>query len=176
MENFELSFPTRIFFGKDVVNTVGEAVCKLGHTVMVVYGQSSVLKSGLYLRVEKSLQDAQCRVVSGGGVLSNPKFDGILLLAQRAKAEKVDCLLALGGGSVIDTAKALAAYLASSEQDQFWSRHFEQYIPVTKALPLAVVLTIPASGSETSDSCVISDVNSCIKRIASGPALIPSIS
>ena len=176
MENFELSLPTHIYFGKNVVNTVGEAVHTLGHTVMVVYGKSSVLKSGLYMRVEKSLKDAQCRVVSGGGVLPNPKFDSILLFAQIAKAEKVDCLLALGGGSVIDTAKALSAYLAASAPDTFWKEHFEQYIPVTKALPLAVVLTIPASGSETSDSCVISDAKSGIKRIASGPALIPSLS
>ncbi len=176
MENFELSFPTRIAFGKDVVDRVGEAVRTLGTVVMVIYGRASVVDSGLYLRVEKCLQDAQCQVVSGGGVLPNPKFDSVLSLAKKAKEEQVDCLLALGGGSVIDTAKALAAYLASSRQDQFWSRHFEQYVPIAKALPLVVALTIPASGSETSDSCVIADTYSGIKRIASGSALVPSVS
>lgn len=176
MENFELALPTHICFGKDVVDTVGEAVRTLGHTVMVVYGQASVLKSGLYQRVEKSLKDAQCRVVSGGGVQQNPKYDGVLSLARKAKEEQVDCLLALGGGSVIDTAKALSAYLVASDPDKFWKDHFEQYLPVSKALPLAVVLTIPASGSETSDSCVLSDVDTGIKRIASGPALIPTLS
>lgn len=176
MENFELLLPTHIYFGKDMVDKVGESVRALGHTVMVVYGQSSVLKSGLYQRVEKSLKDAQCRVVNGGGVQPNPKYDGVLSLAMKAKEEQVDCLLALGGGSVIDTAKALSAYLTSSDPSQFWSEHFEQFVPVSKALPLVVVVTIPASGSETSDSCVISDVNTGIKRIASGSALIPSVS
>ncbi len=176
MENFELSLPTHIYFGKDVVNLVGEAVRALGHTVMVVYGQSSVLRSGLYQKVEQSLKDAQCRVVSGGGVQPNPKYDGILSLARKAKEEQVDCVLALGGGSVIDSAKALCAYLATSNPARFWKDHFEQFVPVTKALPLAVILTIPASGSETSDSCVVSDVHTGIKRIASGRALIPAVS
>ncbi|MDY0289014.1 MAG: iron-containing alcohol dehydrogenase [Sphaerochaeta sp.] len=175
MENFELSLATHIYFGKDVVDRVGEAVSALGQAVMVVYGQSSVIRSGLLQRVEKCLKDAQCRVVDGGGVLPNPKFDGVLSLAKKAKEAQVDCLLALGGGSVIDTAKALAAYLAASDPDQFWRQHFELFVPVTNALPLAVVLTIPASGSETSDSCVISDVQTGIKRIASGPVLVPRV-
>ena len=176
MKTFELSLPTHIYFGKDVVDRVGLAVQAVGQTVMVVYGQSSVIRSGLYQRVEKSLEDAQCRVVSGGGVLPNPKFGGVLTLAQKAKAEEVDCVLALGGGSVIDTAKALSAYLATTNPETFWGEHFEQFVPITKALPLVVVVTIPASGSETSDSCVISDEQTGIKRIASGPALIPSVS
>lgn len=176
MENFELSLATHIYFGKDVVDRVGEAVSALGRTVMVVYGQSSVIRSGLYQRVENCLKDAQCRVVDGGGVLPNPKFDGVLSLASKAKEEQVDCLVALGGGSVIDTTKALAAYLAAADPDKFWSEHFEQFVPVAKALPLAVVLTIPASGSETSDSCVISDMHTGIKRIASGPLLVPLVS
>lgn len=176
MEAFELLFPTHIHFGRDVVDRVGEAVKSLGKTVMVVHGQGSVMKSGLFNRIEKNLTDSGCKVVDGGGVKPNPTYDGVLRLAQNAKNHQVDCLLAVGGGSVIDTAKALAGLLVHLNPNEYWTNHFEQYQPVMEALPIAVVLTIPASGSETSDSCVISDTMTGHKRIASGPALVPKVS
>ncbi|MEA5029998.1 NADH-dependent butanol dehydrogenase A [bioreactor metagenome] len=176
MESFDLLFPTHIHFGRDVVDQVGEAVKGIGTTVMVVFGQNSVIRSGLYARVEQCLIASGCTVVRGGGVLPNPTYAKVLALSEVAREHQVDCLLALGGGSVIDTAKALAGLLVASDPKQYWTDHFENYKPVVQALPLAVVLTIPASGSETSDSCVISDTKTGMKRIASGSALTPRAS
>lgn len=176
MEGFDLLFPTHIRFGRDVVDQVGDAVKTLGKTVLVVYGQGSVVHSGLLQRIEQSLASSGCRFVSIGGVRPNPTYDGVLNLAEAAKLHQVNCLLAVGGGSVIDTAKALAGLLVHSDPDSYWANHFEQYQPIKDALPIAVVLTIPASGSETSDSCVISESETGHKRIASGPALVPKVS
>ncbi len=176
MESFELLFPTHIRFGRDVVDQVGEAVKGTGTTVLVVFGQNSVIRSGLFAEVEQLLVSCGCKVVSGGGVKPNPTYEGVLALAEIAKRHQVDCLLALEGGSVIDTAKALAGLLVASDPKQYWTDHFENYTPVDQALPPAVVLTIPASGSETSDSCVISETKTGLKRIASGPALVPKVS
>ena len=176
MESFDLLFPTHIHFGRDVVDQVGEAVKSLGKTVLVVYGQGSVVRSGLLERVEHSLAQSGRTVVRGGGVLPNPTYANVLVLAEVAKLHQVDCVLAVGGGSVIDTAKALAGLLVHTEPDLYWTKYFEQFQPVEQALALAVVLTIPASGSETSDSCVISETTSGQKRIASGPALVPKVS
>ncbi len=176
MEGFDLLFPTHIRFGRDVVDQVGDAVKTLGKTVLVVYGQGSVVHSGLLQRIEQSLASSGCRFVSIGGVRPNPTYDGVLNLAEAAKLLQVNCLLAVGGGSVIDTAKALAGLLVHSDPDTYWTNHFEQYQPIKDALPIAVVLTIPSSGSETSDSCVISESETGLKRIASGSALIPRVS
>jgi len=176
VEAFDLLFPTYIRFGRDVVDQVGEAVKTLGRTVLVVYGQASVVRSGLLQRVTQSLASSGCKVVDGGGVKPNPTYDGVQKLAEIAYQYQVDCLLAVGGGSVIDTAKALAGLLVHSDPDTYWTNHFEQYQPIKEALPIAVVLTIPASGSETSDSCVISESETGLKRIASGPALVPRVS
>ncbi len=176
MEGFDLLFPTHIHFSRDVVDQVGDAVKTLGKTVLVVYGQGSVVHSGLLQRIEQSLASSGCRFVSIGGVRPNPTYDGVLNLAEAAKLHQVNCLLAVGGGSVIDTAKALAGLLVHSDPDSYWANHFEQYQPIKDALPIAVVLTIPASGSETSDSCVISESETGHKRIASGPALVPKVS
>lgn len=176
MRDFIFHIPTFICFGKDSLMHIEDKVCSLGKTIMVVHGKTSVVKSGLYRRVVDLITQADCSVVDGGGVPQNPRFATVIELAAIAKRNGVDCLLAVGGGSVIDTCKILAAYLVTSDSSTFWEKHFEQFCPISQALPIAVVLTIPASGSETSDATVISDSETGIKRIACGPALIPAVS
>ena len=176
MNNFIFHIPTTVCFGEDSLKHIGDKVGSLGNRVMVVHGKTSVVKSGLFQRVVDALTQSGCIVFDGGGVPPNPSYTTVKKIVAIAKENNVNCLLAVGGGSVIDTSKAVASCMLTSNYSGFWQQHFEQFVPITQALPLAVVLTIPASGSETSNACVISDEHTGIKRIASGPAIIPAVS
>lgn len=156
MNNFDYVNRTRIVFGKDEENRIGEILHGYGYKkVLLHYGKSSVKKSGLLDRVIASLTAVGIDYVELGGVAPNPK----LTLARRGveivKADTdIDCILAVGGGSVIDSAKAIAAgrYYDGDVWD-FYALQTE----VKGALPLATVLTIPAAGSESSNATVITN-------------------
>ena len=109
MKNFELCIPTKIVFGKERVSEIGSYAKEYGKKLLLVYGKSSIKESGIYDTVMKSLNDAGLTVFEHPGVKSNPILshakEGILI----AKSKKVDFILAVGGGSVLDEAKAIAA-------------------------------------------------------------------
>ena len=156
MKKFEFYAPTEIIFGQDTECRTGEMAKLYGaNKVFVVYGGQSAKKSGLIDRVEKSIQDAGLACMMSGGVVPNP----LLSTAERMKKEAIDFgadfILAVGGGSVIDTAKAVAIGVANPEVDlwKFWTRE----VPLNKSLPFGTVLTIAAAGSEMSDTTVISN-------------------
>ena len=145
MNNFTFYSPTEFVFGKGTENQVGELACKHGATnVLLVYGCGSVVRSGLLGRVKDALGKAGIPFVELGGVQPNPVdskvYEGISL----ARREGVDMVLAVGGGSVIDTAKAIAAGVPYD--GDFWDFYIQK-ARVRKALKVAVVLTIPAAGS-----------------------------
>ena len=173
MENFNFYAPTYFAFGKGKEAETGKLVKRFGGTkVLIHYGGGSVVRSGLLDRVKKSLDEEQIAYVELGGVKPNPRsglvYEGIDL----CRAEKVDFILAVGGGSAIDSAKAIAAGVVYD--GDFWD--FYEGKPVTAALPIGTVLTIAAAGSEGSPDSVITKEEGMVKRGASGEAYRPKFS
>lgn len=157
MQDFEMHLPTKVIFGKGTESRVGMEVknyqCR---KVMIVYGGGSVAKSGLLERVKQSLQQEGISYVEWGGVQPNPRLDHAERGAALAIREQVDFVLGVGGGSVIDTAKAIAHGTANPGEKlwDIWTRK----AALTKSLPVGVVLTISAAGSEMSNSAVLTNM------------------
>ncbi len=154
MLNFDFQNATRILFGKGTQRSVGELLKPHGSKVLLHYGGSSIKKSGLYDEVVASLRAAGVDFVELGGVVPNPRLtlvhEGIAL----CRREGVDLILAVGGGSAIDSAKAIA--MGVYYDGDVWDI-YEQHKPIQQALPVATILTIPAAGSEASTSTVITN-------------------
>lgn len=153
MNNFTFFSPTKFVFGRGVESRTGELCKQFGGTkVLLVYGGGSVVKSGLLGRIEASLTEAGIKYVEFGGIQPNPidtkVYEGIELV----RKEGIDFILPVGGGSAIDTAKAIA--VGVPYQGDFWDFYVGK-AKVTSALPVATVLTIPAAGSEGSGDSVI---------------------
>ena len=173
MNNFQFYSPTCFVFGKDTESQAGECVKRFGGTkVLIHYGGGSVVRSGLLDRVKKSLDAEGISYVELGGVKPNPRsglvYEGIDL----CKKENVDFILAVGGGSVIDSSKAIAA--GTVYDGDFWD--FYQGKRIEKALSVGTVLTIAAAGSEGSPDSVITKEEGMFKRGASGDAIRPKFS
>lgn len=161
MDNFTFCTPTRYLFGRGVENEVGR-LCKNAEwkNVMIVYGGGSAVKSGLLDRVTASLNAEGISHISLGGVKPNPTDDRVYEGIDRCRRSGADALLAVGGGSVIDTAKAIACGVPYD--GDFWD-FFAGKAVVGPALPLGVVLTIPAAGSEGSGNSVITRIDGLLK-------------
>lgn len=155
MENFQYHMYTDIVFGKGAEKQVAKKVKEYGGTkVMLVYGGGSVKRSGLYDIVVAELNDAGIPFIELGGVQPNPRLSLVKKGLEQAKAEGADFFLAVGGGSVIDTAKAIA--LGMVYGDDFWKIFQKKLVP-TQMAPVGTIHTISATGSETSRSSVIKD-------------------
>ena len=173
MENFNFYSPTYFAFGKDREVDCGNLVKRFGGSkVLIHYGGGSVVSSGLLDRVKKSLEEAGLTYVELGGVMPNPRSGLVYQGIDLCREEKVDFILAVGGGSTIDSAKAIAA--GTLYEGDFWD--FYQGKGVEKALPVGTVLTIAAAGSEGSPDSVITHEDGMIKRGASGDAIRPKFS
>lgn len=173
MENFSFYAPTYFAFGKDAENQCGQLVKRFGGSnVLIHFGGGSVIKSGLLDRVKKSLAAENIAYTELGGVKPNPRsglvYEGIKLCREK----KIDFILAVGGGSTIDSSKAIAA--GAVYDGDFWD--YYEGKPVEKALPIGTVLTIAAAGSEGSPDSVITKEDGMIKRGASGEAYRPKFS
>ena len=156
MFGFTYFAPTKVVFGKDTEKQAGALVRACGGSrVLVHYGGSSALKSGLIGRVVKSLDEAGIFHVELGGVVPNPHLGKVREGIELAKQNDIDFLLAVGGGSVIDSAKAIAYALADPDHD-VWEL-FQGKRSAVGCFPVASVLTIAAAGSEMSNSCVITN-------------------
>lgn len=161
--NFEFYAPTRVVFGKHTEARTGELAREYGaKNVLLVYGGKSAVRSGLLALVKTSLEEAGLRHLELGGVVPNPRLDKVYEGIALGKRENVDFILAVGGGSAIDTAKAIAYGLAEPEED-VWDL-FAHTRTARGCLPVASVLTIAAAGSETSKSCVITNERTGEKR------------
>lgn len=153
MDNFEFYRPTAYHFGAGLENEVGKIIKDCGkQRVLVVYGGGSCIQSGLLSRVENSLKAEGIYYVCQGGVVPNPRADLVYKLIEIGRNEQVDFVLAVGGGSVIDSAKAAAIGIVNDVD--FFDFFLRKYAP-QQALEVGVVLTIPAAGSEGSCSAVI---------------------
>ena len=173
MDNFSFYAPTYFAFGKDAESQAGALVKRFGGTkVLLHYGGGSVVRSGLLDRVKASLDAEGIAYVELGGVRPNPRSGLVYEGIELCKREQVDFILALGGGSAIDSSKAIAA--GTVYDGDFWD--FYEGKPVEAALPIGTVLTIAAAGSEGSPDSVITKEPDMIKRGASGEAYRPRFS
>ena len=173
MNNFTFYSPTYFVFGKETENQAGQYVKRFGGSrVLIHYGGGSVVRLGLLDRVKKSLEAEGLGYVELGGAQPNPRsglvYEGIDL----CRKEGVDFVLAVGGGSTIDSAKAIAA--GTVYQGDFWD--YYQGKEVKEALPVGTILTIAAAGSEGSPDSVITREEGMYKRGASGEAFRPRFS
>lgn len=170
MNNFTFYSPTEFVFGKGVENQVGELCARYGaKRVMIVYGGGSVVRSGLLERVKSALAAVQMESCELSGVQPNPIDTKVREGLALAKDFQPDFLLPVGGGSVIDTAKAIA--VGYYYEGDFWDFYIGKAKP-QKALPLGVVLTIPAAGSEGSGNTVITNTETKVKNGLRMPMLL----
>ncbi|MDD4512734.1 MAG: iron-containing alcohol dehydrogenase [Eubacteriales bacterium] len=173
MNNFTFYAPTYFAFGAEQENNAGKYVRRFGGSkVLIHYGGGSVVRSGLLGRVKASLEAEGISYIELGGVHPNPLSGLVYEGIELCRKEKIDFVLAVGGGSTIDSSKAIAA--GTVYDGDFWD--FYQGKPVTKALPIGTVLTIAAAGSEGSPDSVITKEEGMFKRGASGEALRPAFS
>lgn len=163
MRDFEYYAPTRVIFGKDTHYQIGQLLKERNcQKVLIHYGGNSALSSGLLEEVKTCLKESGIDFVTLGGVVPNPRLSKVREGIALCKKEGVDFLLAVGGGSVIDSCKAIG-YGVANPQCDVWDFFLRKETP-TACLPVGVILTIAASGSEMSGSCVITNEDGWLKR------------
>lgn len=173
MENFTIYNPTQLVFGKNILDKLGELTVPFGKTVLLMTGKGSVKKYGYFDQVLNQLQSAGCRVIEYDGIKPNPLVDDVEKASQIAMEENVSVIVALGGGSVIDSAK-IVSVCAASELDP-WKVMTWKAKPKT-ALPLITVLTLAATGTEMNDAAVLQNLKTAQKIGYVSPLLYPKIS
>lgn len=162
MFNFNYFAPTKVVFGRETESKVAELISEFGgKKVLIHYGGGSVIRSGLMKKITDLLDAASISHVSFGGVVPNPRLSLVYEGIDLCKKEEVDFILAIGGGSTIDSAKAIG-YGVANEGD-IWD-FYENKRNATACLPIGVILTLPAAGSEMSSAAVITKEDGQIKR------------
>ena len=168
MQNFIYETPTKIYFGKDEEAKVGKILREFApKKVLIHYGGQSAKKSGLLDRVKKALEDENISYVELGGVVANPELSLVRKGIALCLSEGVDFVLAVGGGSVLDSAKDIANGAANPDVD-VWDYSLKKCVP-EKTLKKGAILTLSAAGSEMSNSCVITNMETGEKRGYSCP-------
>lgn len=154
--------PTRIHFGKDSLNSLKEEIENFGETVLLLYGKNSIKKIGLYDKVIKILKDNGKKVIELSGVMANPTYEKVLEGGKLVRDNNVDLILGVGGGSVIDCAKAISvsAYCEGDAFKRYWL-NFEEIN--NKIVPVGAVLTMVGTGSEMNGGSVITNEELKIK-------------
>jgi alcohol dehydrogenase YqhD (iron-dependent ADH family) len=173
MDNFTYHNPTKIIFGRGMENEVGAEVARYSRRILLHFGGGSIKKSGLYDRVVASLKRAGVEWVELGGVKPNPRLGLVHEGVKLCREQKLDFVLAVGGGSAIDSAKAIA--MGAANDGEVWD-YFVGKRELTGALPVATVLTIPAAGSESSTASVVTNEDGWIKRGFNSELLYPKFS
>lgn len=173
MKNFEFQNPTKIIFGRGTEEKVGEQVAAYSKNILLHFGGGSIKASGLYDRVTASLKKAGVTWVELGGVKPNPRLSMVHEGVKLCKEHKLGLILAVGGGSVIDSAKAIA--MGAMIEGDVWDFYLGKGTPVA-ALPIGTVLTIPAAGSEASTGTVITNEEGWLKRAVDSELIYPRFS
>ena len=161
MQNFEYYARTKIIFGKDTENKAGAETAVYAKKILLHHSGGHAVKSGLISRIKDSLKNAGVEWVELDGVQPNPRLSLVYKGIDIVKKENLEFILAVGGGSVIDSAKAIA--LGAVNEGDVWE-FFERKRTASKSMPVGVVVTIPAAGSESSNSCVITNEEGPWKR------------
>jgi len=173
MQNFIFENPTKIIFGQGQIGRTGKEVARFGRTVLLVYGLESIKKNGVYDQVTASLLEAGLNIVEFPGVKSNPMLSHTLKGIALACEKQVDVVLAVGGGSVIDTAKTIAAGVRADHD--VWD-FFTYKKPIQSALPVLTVLTLAASASEMNAAAVMTREEGLQKFSIRSPHIQPRVS
>jgi alcohol dehydrogenase YqhD (iron-dependent ADH family) len=173
MENFDFRNPTKIIFGRGTENRVGTETAVYAKKVLLHFGGKSIKASGLYDRVTASLKAAGVQWIELGGVVPNPRLSLVRQGIKLCKENKLELILAVGGGSVIDSAKAIA--MGSVIDGDVWDFYLGKGEPKA-ALPVATVLTISAAGSESSTGSVITNDEGLLKRAVNSELIYPRFS
>ncbi len=174
MENFEVINPTRILFGKNQLGRLPQLLRTVNATkIMITYGGGSIIKTGLLDKIKAQLEDFD--IVEFSGIEPNPEYTTLMKAVEIAKAEKVDFLLAVGGGSVIDGTKFISGAI-NYHRDPWDVLTRKQGAVFTSAVPFGTVLTLPATGSEANSGAVISRHELGVKVTMGGPLFFPVFS
>lgn len=174
MNSFVYDIPVKVYFGKNQPCHLGEELGKYGKRVLLTYGGGSIKRTGLYDAILNETRKAGLEVFELAGIEPNPRIDSVRKGAQICKDEKIDVLLAVGGGSTIDATKFMAAG-ACVEHDA-WDFLSEKWAPIEKALPIITVLTLAATGSEMDSGGVISNPETKDKIGRLAPPMLPKVS
>ena len=172
INDFIYDIPVRVYFGREQIHHLRDELKKYGSKVLLVYGSGSIKKMGLYDRVVKEIAAAGLSLFELGGVEPNPRIESVRKGAELCKAEEIDVVLAVGGGSVMDCAKFIAAG-AKADFDP-WD-FFEKWAPIESALPIITIPTAAATGSEMDAGGVISNPDTMDKIGRGDPKLLPKV-
>ena len=154
--NFSYCNPTRLYFGKDAMRGLEEELPKYGKNVLLVYGGGSIKKNGIYAQVKAALEKCGKNVFEDAGVMPNPTVEKLYEGVERARAAKADLILAVGGGSVCDYAKAVSVSVHCDEDP--WEKYYIRFEePTCEIVPVACVLTMVGTGSEMNGGSVITN-------------------
>ena len=173
MKDFVYHVPTKIYFGKDSLEHLGENLKRFGDRVLLIYGGGSIKKSGLYDKILAEIKKYRLELTELPGVDPNPRIQSVRQGTALCKEKKIQVVLAAGGGSCLDTGKFVAAG-ACVEFDPW--EFFSRKAPLTEALPLVTIPTIAATGSEMDDGGVISNLETQEKLARFAPAIQPKVS
>jgi alcohol dehydrogenase YqhD (iron-dependent ADH family) len=173
MKNFIFQAPTKIIFGSETESSTGKEVKKHGSKVLLHYGAGSIKTTGLYKRIVESLKNEKVDFIELGGVKPNPRLGLVYEGIELCRRNKIDFILAVGGGSVIDSAKAIG--IGSSYEGDVWD-FYTGKAKVAKTIPVGVVLTIPAAGSEVSGDSVITNEEGLYKKATGAEIMRPRFS
>ena len=171
MRNFEYYNPARIIFGRGEEKQAGPEAARFGKRILLHYGGGSIKRNGVYDAVVASLKKEGLFFVELGGVQPNPRLSLVREGMKICRDNGIDFILAVGGGSVIDSAKAIAAAMTNGRD--VWDYYMDGSLAIDSALPVGVVLTIPAAGSESSTGSVITNEQTGYKRAIDSEYLIP---
>ncbi|WP_423126619.1 iron-containing alcohol dehydrogenase [Gaoshiqia sp. Z1-71] len=173
MYNFTFRNPVKILFGKGQIAQIGHEL-PANAKIMLTYGGGSIFKNGVYDQVKAATKGSN--MVEFGGIEPNPKFETLMKAVAVCKEEKVDYLLSVGGGSVLDGTKFIAAAVLFEGDDPWDILAKSDSCPVTRALPIGAVLTLPATGSEMNGNAVVSKIETQEKLSFGSAAVMPQFS
>ena len=174
--NFTYHNPTRLHFGENAMEFLKDELAAFGPTVMLTYGGGSIKKNGIYDQVVAALKAAGKTIVEDGGVMPNPTLEKLMDGVAKAKANNVDLILAVGGGSTIDYSKAVSVSTWCEEDP--WEKYFVRFEePSCRIIPVGSVLTMVGTGSEMNGGSVITNhaANLKVGKVF-GPAVFPKFS
>lgn len=173
MHDFTIYNPTKVLFGKNIMHKLADTIKQYGNNVLLVYGKGSILKNGIYEQITKQLSNAGINYCEYSGIRSNPIVEDVDEAAEVGRKHNVDCILAVGGGSVIDSAKIISITIPA--ENKAWDFYTQKAKP-SKAIPLVAVLTLAATGTEMNPFAVLQNEAEQAKIGYGHPLCYPAIS
>lgn len=174
MEDFIYHNPTKIYFGKNAIENLESELLKYGKNILITYGFSSIKKNGMYDEVVNILKKLDKNIFEVNEIMPNPRSEKVYEGIELCKKEKIDFILAIGGGSVIDCSKAIA--LGARIDNDFWQEFFVEHKPAKDAIPLGTILSVAGTGSEMNCGFVITNYDTKQKLGHGDPQVYPKFS